>query len=454
MTAPRRSLLASIFALALVLAAVVPAAAQQATLGADGWLYTARAGSYGSFFPRGTAYAADATVLVLEIQKPDGTRTRLLAPGGETVAPDSVPFLLWEDTSRRMFMVWEGRSRIHSNVRLVSFDGAAWSEPLQISGNPFTKKSSPRLAITRDSYVRDRDGVAVSGVRTTLHIVWYEDDYGDVHVLYAPLALDNGAPPRFLPPIFDLGEFVPDATAEGAAPSASLLRSPRVVAASDQKSVLIGLADDATDQLVTLRVDVLPVELSAVADALETFFDDESNDPCTADPVGLAERARAHLVVIGTRFSAYARSYMADTLREWLLASRNGACANGGRTALAERARAHLVVIGRSALHEVIVSPGDAPTYVLSIAGAASDLHSDLSLTIEHTLASPPAIGAGIARIHLGGSGARTLVSWLGDKQLVYQEHDGAAWLPKQTLALTDSFTLEQAYDLLDGKTR
>ncbi len=34
----------------------------------------------------------------------------------------------------------------------------------------------------------------------------------------------------------------------------------------------------------------------------------------------LAERARAHLVVIGTRFSAYARSYMADAVREWLLA--------------------------------------------------------------------------------------------------------------------------------------
>ena len=32
-----------------------------------------------------------------------------------------------------------------------------------------------------------------------LHIVWYEDDYGEVQVLYAPLALDNGAMPRFLP---------------------------------------------------------------------------------------------------------------------------------------------------------------------------------------------------------------------------------------------------------------
>lgn len=453
MTMPRRATLL-LCALALLLLAIAPATAQQSTLGADGWLYTARVGTYGSFFPRGTTYSADATVLVLDVLKADGTRTRLLAPGGDTVAPDAAPFVLWEDSSRRLFMVWEGRSRIHSNVQLVSFDGANWSEPVQISGNPFTKKSSPRLAITRETYVRDVDGKSVSGVRTTLHIVWYEDDYGDVHVLYAPLLLDNGAPPQLLPPIFDLGEFVPAATAAGTAPSAALLRSPRVVAAADQKSVLIGLADDATHQLATLRVDVLPVELSAVGDELEKFFDQEQNDPCTGDPAALAERARAHLVVIGTRFSSYARSYLADTLREWLLAQRNGECANGGRVALAERARAHLVVIGRRALHEVIVAPTEAPTYLLTFDALAGGVHYDLSLSVEHTAASPPAIAAGAARIHLGGAGRQTLVSWLVNRTLYYQEHDGTSWLPRQSLAITDSFTLEQAYALLDGKAR
>ncbi len=176
-------------ALALLLLAVVPLAAQQATLGDEGVLYTARVGTYGSFFPLGHAYAADASVLVLEVQKPGGERTRLLAPGGETVAPDAVPFVLWEEASRRLFMVWEGLTHIHSTVHLVAFDGAAWSAPLQISGHPFTKKSSPRLAITRESYLREGDGKSVAGERTMLHIVWYEDDYGDVHVLYAPLAL-------------------------------------------------------------------------------------------------------------------------------------------------------------------------------------------------------------------------------------------------------------------------
>jgi hypothetical protein len=391
---------------------------------------------------------------VLEVQKPGGQPTRLLAPGGETVAPDAVPFVLWEDASRRLFMVWEGFSHIHSTVHLVAFDGTNWSEPLQISGHPFTKKSSPRLAITRESYLREVDGKSVAGERTIMHIVWYEDDYGDVHVLYAPLALDNGATPRWLPPIFELGQFVPDAEAAGTEPSASLLRSPRVVAAVDQKSVLIALADDATDQLATLRVDVLPVELSAVADALEDFFADEANDPCSSDLTALAERARAHLVVIGTRFSAYARSYMADALREWLLASRNGECASGGRSALAQRARAHLVVIGRRALREVIVAANEEQSFLLTFDAAQAGLHNDVSLSVQSAVISPPALAAGATRIHIGGSGRQTLVSWRGNGQLFYQEHDGVSWLPRQSLALTDAFTVEQAYSLLDGKAR
>jgi hypothetical protein len=37
---------------------------------------------------------------------------------------------------------------------------------------------------------------------------------------------------------------------------------------------------------------------------------------------------------------------------------------------------------------------------------------------------------------------------------LFYQEHDGAAWLQKQSLPLADGFTIEQAYSLLDAKAR
>ena len=195
-----------------MLLAVVPLAAQQATLGDEGVLYTARVGTYGSFFPRGRAYAADANVLVLEVQKPGGERTRLLAPGGETVAPDA----------RAVRAL--GRS-LAAAVHGVGgplphpLDGAPGRRSTAPPG-PSRSRSpairSPRRA-RRASPSRARPTSAtstaksVAGERTMLHIVWYEDDYGDVQVLYAPLALDNGATPRWLPPIFELGQFVPEA---------------------------------------------------------------------------------------------------------------------------------------------------------------------------------------------------------------------------------------------------
>jgi hypothetical protein len=227
-----------------------------------------------------------------------------------------------------------------------------------------------------------------------------------------------------------------------------------VVAAADQKSVLVALMDDGTDQLATLRVDVLPVELSAVADELSRFFDDDANDPCSGDITALAERARAHLVVIGTRFSAYARSYMADAMREWLLSSRNPECSTGGRARLAERARAHLVVIGRRALREVILNATEERSFLLTFDAARAGHHNDLTISVQGSVVSPPALGAGAARIHIGGAGRSALVSWRAQGQLFYQEHDGVSWLPRHSLALTDTFTLEQAYELLDGKAR
>ena len=87
-----------------------------------------------------------------------------------------------------------------------------------------------------------------------------------------------------------------------------------------------------------------------------------------------------------------------------------------------------------------------------ALIGPPVPLHPHLEGATE--LASPPSLGAGAARIHIGGSGRQTLVSWRGSRELFYQEHDGVRWLPRQSLALTDTFTVDQAYALLDGKAR
>jgi hypothetical protein len=259
-----------------------------------------------------------------------------------------------------------------------------------------------------------------------------------------------------MPPIVTLGSFVVPVASGGGAASAGLLRSPRVVPGSDSQTVLVGFADAASHQMVTLRIEVLPAELSALADELERFLREDVAAACAAEPTSLAERARAHLVVIGTRFSSFARGFIADAVRDWMAASAGGACTDGGVRGLRERARAHLVVIGRRALREVIVTAeGVAPnTHLLTIPSSLRNQRHDLSVAMVRATTVPPALGSGAARIHVAGSGRNLLVSWEGANRLFYQEYDGTSWLPEQSLLLTPTFTLLDAYAVLDGRAR
>lgn len=448
---PRAASLSLLAALLSLVWAPATGAQPTATLSRDGHLYQAVVDSYATLFPAGSALPSTARVIALDIQSPQGDRERLLVPESETLAPEGAPYVHYEDASGRLFMVWEGLSRIHSSVNLVSWDGAAWSDVLKISGNPFTMKSAPRLAVTRERYVQGEGAAATEVERTVLHTVWYEDDYGTVDVLYSPVTLENGVLPELLPPIFKLGSFVaaPDA-ASGARPTYDLLRSPRALSISPE-AALVGFVDAATEQLVTVRLDVLPAELSALADELDRFLREQ--DSCSLPRQELAERARAHLVVIGGRFSAFARQFMADSLRDWLLAHSDEECAGAGGGVLAGRARAHLVVIGRRALREVIASAAETKSYTLTI-GGGDGLRQDIALSVLHTRTLPPALTDGQARIHVGGSGKTALVSWLVRDSLVYQEHDGNGWLPALSLTLGVSLTLEDAYSVLDARAQ
>ncbi len=111
-------------------------------------------------------------------------------------------------------------------------------------------------------------------------------------------------------------------------------------------------------------------------------------------------------------------------------------------------------MIGRRALREVIVAANEEQSFLLTFDAARGR-------SPQRHLVERPGRGGLAARarrratrIHIGGSGRQTLVSWRGNSELFYQEHDGLSWLPRQSLALTDAFTLEQAYSLLDGKAR
>ena len=298
-------------------------------------------------------------------------------PEAESAASGSTPFVVYEGIGGRLFLLWEGYSHIHSNLNLTSFDGVEFAQPLLISGNPFTKKSSPQLAVTRETFVEGSDEAAQQVERTVLHTVWYEDDFGEVDLIYSPVVLEGGAPLEQLPPLFNLGDFVTapgdGAALVGAEPPAELLRSFRVLR-GDGRSVLMAFADATTGQLVSARIDLLPKELSEIADELERYLLEDEEDACGAKSKQLAERGRAHLVVIGRKFSSFVQDYLAAEIRTWLAEEGRAACKESGVGELARRARAHLVMIGKRALHDGLRNSGEGQlSYFLSLGDTDRD---------------------------------------------------------------------------------
>ena len=452
---PTRKVQGLVCALALgALVLCAPARPETSALGGEGELYTPLVGNYGDLFPEGAAYAEDQPVLALEVAQGKSVE-RILVPGGDSVATGSTPFVVYEGTAGRLFLLWEGYSHIHSNLNLTSFDGVEFSQPLLISGNPFTKKSSPQLAVTRETFVEGSDEAAQRVERTVIHTVWYEDDFGEVDLIYSPVVLQGGAPLEQLPPLFNLGDFVTapgdGAALVGAEPPAELLRSFRVLR-GDGRSVLIAFADATTGQLVSARIDLLPRELSEIADELERYLLEDEEDACGAESKQLAERGRAHLVVIGRKFSSFVQDYLAAEIRTWLAEERRAACKEGGVGELARRARAHLVMIGKRALHDGLRNSAEGQlSYFLSLGSTDRD---DLVFNIVGQRTLAPEVASGATRLHVGGKGSNLLVSWLKGASLQYQESVDTDWLPAQSLRIWESFSLEQAYRALDERAR
>src|SRR5262245_31170713 len=224
-------------------------------LGSGGELYTVRAGLYGELFPQGTDAAPGVPALALEVARPGEAATRFLVPGTEDDDREQTPTVVFEDSSGSAFLVWETSHNAHPLIRLASFDGDGWSAVIQVPGSTFGYKTSPQIAVTRDSYSdTDADGKPVRISRTVLHLIWEEEDGDGKRTLYTPIILENGRFTGFVPTI-DLNHFDQSARADLAYELGDeLLRSPSIQAGRDARSVVVAFADSASRRLVTVQV--------------------------------------------------------------------------------------------------------------------------------------------------------------------------------------------------------
>lgn len=469
------SLAAGLASLGALAAMPAHAATREAALGSEGEVYLAKAGTYGELFPGSTAGTSASTpVLALDVLYPDGATQRLLVPSTSGPEIERSPSVLYEEDSETVYLVWESQEQIHPLIRLASFDGHSWSPAVRITGgNSLAAKTSPEIAVTRDSYQEVVDGNPVTRHRTVVHLVWGEEVAAGYETFYSPVILDDGVYIGWNP-LFNLNELAgTPAPLTSFEPSAELVRAPNIQRGSDGRTVVAAFASAATRRVTTLEIDLLPRELVRVADETRSTIIDVGRRPSSA-PISpnlraLAERARTSIFAVGG--SAYHEEVLrvlADQVQAQILAGTGQEI-----TSIGEATRSTIIDVGAKFSRRGLRG-GLRPTPSAVSAGtadsAAADVieqifsegpHPDGGLGLAHILhfqvmtsRPAPRIGTTGVRVFVSESGENALVSWQEPGKLVYRDSTENSWAEPKEIRISGHLTLERAYEILQQRVQ
>lgn len=432
---------------------VAEAQERQLVFDSEGTVYRLHRGTYGELFPEGTAAHADNPVLALEVIPAEGDAERLLVPATESYDSESSASLVYEKGAGTVFLLWQTAfNGLHPLFQLTSFDGTAWSEVIEIAYGPFIRKGSPRLAVTRET-------AADGAERTLLQLIWWEEVPGAVsRKRYAPIFLE-GEGYSGNPPVIDLSSFLPaadeavpaaDETAESdaALPAAAGLEDALTLRAGrNDHSVVVGFLDPDDHRLATLEVELLPWALSDLADKVRAHVVVVGNRYSTRGE--LAEDARTALLELGTGFHEAARRFLADEVRGIVESSPEDPSSPEGLEMIADKIRAHVVVVGSR--FRVAGLEDTHASDVLEIPSSDGGFHALNVSVISNRVA--PDVG-GSAELFLSESGRNVIVTWEGDGVIHYRESAGDGWSEPGVIELTEDLDRDAVYQMLSERVR
>lgn len=439
-------------------------------LGKSGDIYKVTVGAYGELFADGTEASAEAEVLRLEARRGSGTVEHHLVPGSEPADSDRTPSLSFDASTGQLYVVWSSNNESTlTRINLASFDGTEWADTIEVSGNIYSNKSAPRLAVTHDRFELAEGSSGEPSTRTVLHVVWSEDTTGGEKVMYAPVVLIDGELASTWRRVHRLNDYVSqdliDEPFDTEIP-ASLLKAPAVDAGSESNAVVIGFADSTSGALVQLELSTPATELSELAGSLADYLEstnlcqrieDEEQDAITT----VAEAARVHIVVGGRRIRGRVLRALAQDVKDVLVRRSTDLCAEGGLTSLSSAARVHIVVGGaRSQEGDLLEDAVAGESHVLlAAAQPVGDGYVQhlARLQVKSELAAPT-IGTGQPSILVSPNGTGAVVVWETGSSLTYVETTSddseAAWSESFTLLLDDDLSRSEAYSILHERAR
>jgi hypothetical protein len=457
-----KNVIAACFVGAALCATGAFAQQEGAVLGTTGELYIVKSGMYGQLFQGVPKEVRLYPVLALEIVRPGGFIERLLVPGSGGAESERSPELAYEEASHTVYLSWESQpNKIHAVLMLAGFDGRSWTEPIQVSGNPFIPKSSPHLLATRDSYQeKTAEGGLTTRYRTVLHLLWGEEtDASGYETLYSPIILENG---EFVGvnPIYLLASFDPrDEPATSFEASLDLVRQPVIQPGLDGRTVVVAFASPVTRRMVSVEIDVLPQQLGILADdARVHIIDMGSRLKLPAQLKDLADSARANVLANGVAFYPEIAESLANRVQTEILAG--GASGDNDLRRIADQARVHIIDMGAQLSGRGLrrfTGASLANKIVGVSASAATDESDSAGHLLQFRVASSrpaPQVGAGSIRTFVSEDGRDVLVAWPDKERILYRASQDEGWSDVLEVRLSDQINLKAAYEILERRVR
>ena len=440
-------------------------------LGKSGDIYQVTVGTYGELFPDGTEATEDAEVLRLEARRGSGTVEHHLVPGSETDDSDKTPSLSFDASTGQLYVVWSSNSdSTLTRINLASFDGSEWSDTIEVSGNIFSTKSAPRVAVTHDRFELAGGTSGESSTRTVLHVVWSEETADGEKAMYAPVVLIDGELASTWRRVHRLNDYVSqeliDEPFDGEVP-ANLLKAPSVDAASEANAVVVGFADSDSGAFVQLELSTPAVELAELADSLADHLN--STDLCEKIEneeenalTSVAEAARIHVVLVGRRIRSRALAPLASDAKQMLIERAESLCAEGGLTSVTSAARIHVVLVGaRSQEGDLLeeTTGGDGHVLLAAAQPVGDDYVQHLARLQVKSERAAPTIGDGQPKIFVSPNGTGAVVVWEGETSMTYVEtvsgaSTDAGWSETFSLQIGDDLSRSEAYSILRERAR
>jgi len=424
-----------------------PAAAEPGVLGPDGMIFRLQNDLYGSLFPDGTAADPASQVLALDVLRPDGASERFLVPLTESFSAETAPSLVLEDQTGIAYLLWEGlQNGFHPKLYLTSFDGIGWGQQIEISSDPFARKSHPQLVVTRE--VRPAAALpgedAAAGSRLVMHVAWSEENgAGEVRKHYAPIVIEDGEHLRW-PPIWDLAAFL--APEEG--PFSDNADALRIAPGANAGAVVAAWITGDGSRVATAEVELVPWALEDLAAKARAQI--INGGVRRKSRVVLAGELRDMILAYPGLHEATLR-YLAERVREVLLAGPGGAVDPEELPALAGKARAQIINGGVRFKASGLLGP---ERFDVVEVGRPNDPERPHLFKVTVLSERPAPELGGRPVLYLSPRGSSLIVAWDEEDRVRYVESREDGWGDPQAIVLGDGLDRDAAHGLLAARAQ